>query len=848
MKKGFFMLLILTIYTLKAYTQSITGIVKDTEGQPIKGVNVIVKDSLFNNSNTYAITDTGGEFKIDKPKQFPVYLELSHLSYHSRLLKLSAKNYKSLTIVLEEKAFELKEVVIRNNIEEDTTILNIADLHLNENDNLGEILDKIPNFSVDKEGSIIYKGKDIKKVLINGKPSFDNQNKIALNSIKNNIIENISVVNNYDDNFSLNFNESKETILNVDTKESLKNIKSGELDGRGGLKEKYGLDLNYFLFSGYSNGFVLSNTNNLGQANISASGLQSSVKNAEAFSDYQKKALSGLFQTNDNYLKNFNSVSNATYRLQKSRFRVSTSLYFIFPERTYTTAEGYSDLENNRILSKNNRFGQQGKVAVGNTELAYKFSASSILKYKLFYTLSEREYKSNNELIIFEDEVTADTLNTQITQVSKVKAMHNNLEWAKKLYRHMIISTEVSINQEADEINVINQPREQQIEYSGAYFRTKTALKTNFSIYAKSDLIFSFMEKQDKVFEPLFTNKLERKTNKYSLNYRIYGEKIREHLNYYFNIGYDQLQNDIAELTQTKRLYPIDLSLSYKTRLHSIYFSANKGYQLNDIKYGVSTLDIYNNLIVGDASLSTMVNTNYNSSLSYNYNDLFEGISFYARISHNRQNDFIVQDFLVQREGLNELAYVLANSYTQNSLKLRYAQNLLTKINYPIKFSVSPQVSETKIDLGKGEQIENISLSGNLGLKTITRNRFNFKYNLGYLRENYTTGELQQKIQNINQAFELIYKHKKISSNLVLKHDLNSIDEQRYKRFNIDLNFLYETKNYAIGFQGKRLGELFNLIDNQAYNSSLNFQNGMLISRINTLSLSYLVLNLKLKF
>lgn len=81
----------------------VTGIVKDANGEPIIGANVIVKGQ-----STGTITDIDGRFVLDTPKD--AILQITYIGYVSQEVKVSGKT--ELNVVLKEDTETLDEVVV----------------------------------------------------------------------------------------------------------------------------------------------------------------------------------------------------------------------------------------------------------------------------------------------------------------------------------------------------------------------------------------------------------------------------------------------------------------------------------------------------------------------------------------------------------------------------------------------------------------------------------------------------------------------------------------------------------------------------------------------------------------
>ena len=81
----------------------VTGIVKDANGEPVIGANVIVKGQ-----STGTITDIDGRFVLDASKD--AVLQITYIGYVSQEVKVSGK--KELNVVLKEDTETLDEVVV----------------------------------------------------------------------------------------------------------------------------------------------------------------------------------------------------------------------------------------------------------------------------------------------------------------------------------------------------------------------------------------------------------------------------------------------------------------------------------------------------------------------------------------------------------------------------------------------------------------------------------------------------------------------------------------------------------------------------------------------------------------
>lgn len=81
----------------------VTGIVKDTNGEPIIGANVTVKGQSIG-----TITDIDGRFVLDAPKN--AVLQITYIGFTSQDVKIG--NKKEIVVTLAEDTETLDEVVV----------------------------------------------------------------------------------------------------------------------------------------------------------------------------------------------------------------------------------------------------------------------------------------------------------------------------------------------------------------------------------------------------------------------------------------------------------------------------------------------------------------------------------------------------------------------------------------------------------------------------------------------------------------------------------------------------------------------------------------------------------------
>ena len=172
------------IYAQKVY--DVKGIVKNTDGQPVKEANITLIDS-YNKTVQHTVTVDDGTYFIQVPDSFPQIVEVSHVSYNSHEVYLLNRAYLSLlkNITLENKSNELSEVKVTGSkpkmyFRENALVVNISNNPAYQHQPTMMLLKKMPGTEVDNKSNITLYGKSV-MIYIDGIP----QRKVSANMLKN---------------------------------------------------------------------------------------------------------------------------------------------------------------------------------------------------------------------------------------------------------------------------------------------------------------------------------------------------------------------------------------------------------------------------------------------------------------------------------------------------------------------------------------------------------------------------------------------------------------------------------------------------------------------------------------
>lgn len=163
------------------------------------------------------------------------------------------------------------EIVIRN----DTMEYNADSYKVAEGSMLEDLLKKMPGVEVDTEGKVTVNGKEIKKVLIDGKEFFSDDPKVASKNLPSKMIEKVQVLDKKSDMAMMTgFDDGdEETVINLTVKPGMKQGWFGNAFAGYGSKDRYegNAMLNRFLNNDqFTLMGGLNNTNNMGFSDLAS--------------------------------------------------------------------------------------------------------------------------------------------------------------------------------------------------------------------------------------------------------------------------------------------------------------------------------------------------------------------------------------------------------------------------------------------------------------------------------------------------------------------------------------------------------------------------------------------------
>ena len=283
---GFFLLPLLCAgQTKPAKSGQVQGFVADSvTKKPLLEANISVL--LARDSSFVQVQTTGGDGDFSIPNlAFGRYrLLISYVGYRPKSVPVtvSAENpsVDLGTIGVQSQTQTLNEVVVVRerppvSVKGDTVEFNAGSFKTQPNAQVEDLLKKLPGVEVDRDGNLKAQGQDVRRVLVDGKPFFGNDPKMATRNLPADMIDRVQVFDRQSEQsqFSGVDDGERDRTINLVTKRDRRRGVFGQQSAGYGTDDRYQARLSVNRFN---NGQQLSGVgqlNNINQQNFTGDGL-----------------------------------------------------------------------------------------------------------------------------------------------------------------------------------------------------------------------------------------------------------------------------------------------------------------------------------------------------------------------------------------------------------------------------------------------------------------------------------------------------------------------------------------------------------------------------------------------
>lgn len=266
-------LMVLTTVLAMAQSREISGTITDKnskEAVSLATVQLLKHDSTF---IAGATSGDDGKFTVKAPSDGQFILKISSIGYKTLTRPITIKedaDVKLGTILFTADAIMLKEATVTAQaqkvvLKEDTFVYNASAYRTPEGSTIEELVKRLPGAQIDDDGKITINGKEVKKILIDGKEFMTGDTKTAMKNIPTSIINKVKAYDQKSDLARVTGIDDgdEQTVLDFGIKPGMNKGFMANVDAGVGTKDRYSSRA----FGGYMRGdlkiFGMGNANNV---------------------------------------------------------------------------------------------------------------------------------------------------------------------------------------------------------------------------------------------------------------------------------------------------------------------------------------------------------------------------------------------------------------------------------------------------------------------------------------------------------------------------------------------------------------------------------------------------------
>lgn len=341
------LILLLGITTIHIQAQSqrnnpeITGHLTDIDSkEPLDQATIQlfwISDSSFVGGT---ISNEKGNFAVEAPSNGTFRLKITSVGYQSLVREVSVRNLRDVDmgdLRLTPDAVMLEGTVVTANVpqvvvKKDTLVYNPEAYRTPEGSAIEELIKRMPGSEIDEDGNITINGKQVKKIMLDGKEFMLGDIESALKNLPVSIIQNVKFYDRQSDQSRITGIEdgNKETVLDFTVKKGMNRGYMTNMDIAGGTKNRYSGRVTGSSFTDNTRLVIMGNANNkeenAGWWNRRGLNSQKMLGGNINYDDGKKLKIDGSIRwnhrdgdnQNENSSENFYSQSHRTFSNSKS--------------------------------------------------------------------------------------------------------------------------------------------------------------------------------------------------------------------------------------------------------------------------------------------------------------------------------------------------------------------------------------------------------------------------------------------------------------------------------------------------------------------------------------------------
>lgn len=835
MKKTLLLLtLMFTVIILHAQKLHIDGKISDSEKKAIENATVYLLKEKDSSIINYTATNREGKFslKIDDVKEPSILkIDADKLSSYSKKIDKIDQSLSLGDIQLEKQSIvnnidEVKITASPVKIKKDTIEFSAAAIKVRPDSKIEELLKQIPGVEINNDGKITVNGKEVDQIMINGKPFFDKDGKIALQNLPADIIKNIqfTTTKTKEEELSGTAAKSQNTTINFNIDEKKNKGLLTRLTVGYGSDKRYEASGLASYFKGDTKVSILASSNNINSQGFSRDEVFDSMGNGRNAWMMQGGSVS--------------TVGNVTYYNQGGGTRGI--------QRSTTIGLNYSDK-----MGKNADLDSFSLMhSDSNTETRSKVSRSTLLPNYTLQTNSEsngenesKQYSFDTSVKIKLDSMTSVYLSPRFTKNSSFS--FNNLQ-SSTLKNGSLLNESNSYSSNDSESNSFNP----YIYFSRKFKKKGRVLSANMNSSISESKRDNLSQSQNTFYDENGITKDNRdqlaknKNQNSSFNFSAgYSEPISDSSSVNFKIKYEARSardlrnvndfdnttggytkfNQLLSNNMKQRINQVSPELSYQINKNKLNFWASVNLDISDMKvnsiYNGQQYDLQKNFVLPEYNLNLYYQLGEGKILSiYNYsnfniptaeqltpykdesnplityqgnpnlkntwiNNLYlyfnnynkvKNLSYYFNIGFTYRNNDIINFSTYDNAGKQVVTYNNVSGNKSINAGGGFSKNLKWKNN---KLTINPTFNMNynyNNGFVDGQSFTSSSYNLNPGLNLVyeIKDKMTIKpsYRLGYSFSNYTNYNLKS-VNTANQSLKLELTNYLLKGNFVFGND-----------------------------------------------------------------------------
>lgn len=863
------------LLTISVKSQTIKGTVTDSIG-PVPFANILIKNK-DNIVMHFAKSNDKGFYSIQlNENKDLLFLEITTFSHEPKKVELKNYNFKNNIIELDfrltHRITEIKEVLIVKKspilTKKDTIEYNPDSFKDGSERVVEDLLKKLPGITVENNGEIKFKGKAIKKMLLDGDDLFDANYTLGSKNINVDMIEKVQGIDHFDENSLLKgIRDSDEVALNLVLKKEKTDF-SGNASLGYGINERYYGNLSGVIVNKKIKGFGVTSYNNIGQNNtpydfdseiISLENLRNrdvSSKTLINEGNFNSAMDNSFHRINNNFYASLNSLNKA-YR--NSRLRLNFGLYTDKLERF--------NLSNSTIFLENNTF--------QINEMNYLKKSPHLYDFKFQFSNKEKKNfhwefmgKFNYNAVDFNDFST----NNAISQNNVVKSENFNFKQQlnatyKISENKALISSVIYAKSKSPQSLFINPgtlidnsnnliASKQNSEFVKDFFNVNTSyfiIKNKFKyglhtrFFKTENLLESFLlDDTNQSLGIAFENNTTYIIDNLNINPVVVFNQEKFSVKLGANAIYNKILLKEISISDDKDNYFVTpkVNLVYrfsKKKLTSFEYTFNQILPEEDKVFSGIVQTSYRGFVSNNLSLENLKTHSYN--LSYKHNDFFNLTQYSINLSYNyRPNNYFYNTVINQNITVNNLFYAnLSNKdYGLSVFGETYIHPIRTTFQLNSNFNLS---FNNNIINSQTREIRNETLFFNFIARRKFKDYLSFENKISFLNNNaiIENENLKNNFQSLTNQTKLIYKLNQNFNVNVLGNFIspNLKENNRYYFLESEINYTSKNKKITYSLIAKNLTNNKTFQNTSVSDYSINISSHNLIERYIMLKITF---------